>query len=79
MSGVIGTGTTYPDYGRAENYTWVADQLKQDGSCWIVTYVSPLVKSRPDQYNNHFALLPAGSWDPAGVQDGEWVVVGGQS
>lgn len=72
------TGATYPDYGRAPDYTWVAGQLKQEGSCWIVTYVSPLVDIPADQYSNQFALLPGGGWQPAGVKDGEWVVVHGQ-
>ena len=77
-TGAMDTGATYPNYGRASDYIWVAGQLKQQGSCWIVTYVSPLSKSRPDQYNNHFALSPGGSWNPAGVKDGEWAVVWGQ-
>lgn len=65
-------------YGRADDYSWVAGQLAKQGSCWILTYVSPLAKSRPDQYSNHFALSPGNSWSQADVKDGEWVVVQGQ-
>jgi hypothetical protein len=72
------SGATYPNYGRAADYSWVAGQLKQDGSCWIITYVSPLVQVAADQYSNRFALLPGAGWQPAGVKDGEWVVVQGQ-
>jgi len=71
-------GSTYPNYGRAADYSWVAGQLKQDGSCWIITYVSPLVQVAADKYNNRFALLPGTGWQPAGVKDGEWVVLQGQ-
>ncbi len=64
-------------YDRAEDYSWIAGQLKQQGSCWVVLYVSPLSKSRPDQYKNQLALLPSDSWQVAAVQDGEWVIVQG--
>src|SRR5438067_1352273 len=47
-------GAKYPAYGHAPDYTWVAGQLKMEGTCWIVTYVSPLVDIAADQYNNHF-------------------------
>ncbi len=75
-----GAGATYPNFGRADDYTWVAGQLTHEGSCWIVTYVSPLSKSksRPDQYSNHFTLLPGSGWDSTAVKDRAWVVVKGQ-
>src|SRR5947208_193630 len=72
------TAATYPSYGHADDYSWVAGQLSQQGSCWILTYISPLSKVKPDQYGNHFALSPGGGWDPASVSDGEWVVAQGQ-
>lgn len=65
-------------YDHAADYSWVAGQLRQEGSCWIVTYVSPLVEIAADRYNNHFALLPRGDWDVAKVKDGEWLIVQGQ-
>jgi hypothetical protein len=68
----------YQLYGHAQDYSWVAGQLKQQGSCWVVIYVSPLVDIPADKYNNQFALLPGDSWNAAGVKDGEWVVVYGQ-
>jgi hypothetical protein len=36
-------------YDHAPDYRWIAGQLRQDGGCWIVTYVSPLVDIPPDQ------------------------------
>ncbi len=68
----------YPAYGHAQDYSWIAGQLKQQGSCWVMTYVSPLVDIPADQYNNQFALLPGVSWNVAAVKDGEWVTVQGQ-
>jgi hypothetical protein len=65
-------------YDHAADYSWVAGQLRQEGSCWIVTYVSPLVEIAADKYNNQFALLPGKGWDAAKVKDGEWVIVQGQ-
>jgi hypothetical protein len=73
-----GAPVTAKQYDHAPDYSWVAGQLKQEGSCWIVTYVSPLVDIAPDQYNNRFALLPGSGWDPAKAKDGQWVIVQGQ-
>jgi hypothetical protein len=73
-----GAPVTAKQYDHAPDYSWVAGQLKQEGSCWVVTYVSPLVDIAPDQYNNRFALLPGSGWDPAKAKDGQWVIVQGQ-
>ena len=64
-------------YDHAADYSWVAGQLRQEGSCWIVTYVSPLVDIAADQYNNQFTLLPSSNWNPTYVKSGEWVMVRG--
>ncbi len=68
----------YPPYGHAQDYSWLAGQLKQQGSCWVVTYVSPLVDILADQYSNNVALLPGPGWQSTGLKDGAWVVVQGQ-
>src|SRR5438270_2467571 len=58
---------TKQTYDHAADYSWLAGQLKQEGSCWVVTYISPLVDIQPDQYNNRLALLPGSGWDQAKV------------
>src|SRR5690349_14672972 len=60
-----GGPATAKQYDHAPDYSWLAGQLKQDGACWTVTYVSPLIDAAPDQYNNHLSLLPGTGWDPA--------------
>jgi hypothetical protein len=65
-------------YSHADDYSWLAGQLKQQGSCWVLTYVSPLVMVLPDKYNNQMTLLPGAGWNAGDVKDGEWVVAHGQ-
>lgn len=78
--GTLRFNHNYPPYGygHAQDYSRLVGQLKQQGSCWVVTYVSPLLDIAADQYNNQLALLPGASWNLADVKDGEWVVVYGQ-
>jgi hypothetical protein len=63
-------------YAYAPDYAWIAGQVRQEGECWIVTYISPMVDRAPDEYNNRLGLLP-GSWDASLLSDGAWVVVQG--
>ena len=65
-------------YDHAPDYRWIAGQLRQDGGCWIVTYVSPLVDIPPDQYNNQLALLAGSGWNPVDFSPGAWVIAQGQ-
>jgi hypothetical protein len=78
--GTIRFKQLYPPagYSHADDYSWLAGQLKQQGSCWVLTYVSPLMAVMPDKYNNQMALLPGAGWNAGDVKDGEWVVVHGQ-
>jgi hypothetical protein len=64
-------------YDHAPDYSWVAGQLRQDGACWIVTYVSPLVDIPPDQYNNQLTLLEGTGWNPVDFSPGAWVIAQG--
>jgi hypothetical protein len=64
-------------YDYAPDYRWIAGQLRQEGACWIVTYISPLTAHAPDQYNNQMTLL-AGGWNPTDFSPGAWVIVQGQ-
>lgn len=74
-----GGNTSYPAYGHAPDYSWISGQLKQQGSCWIVVYVSPLSSIPPDQYNNQFTLVAGAGWNSAAVKDGQWVIVQGRA
>jgi hypothetical protein len=67
-----------PLYAHSDNYSMLAGQLQQKGACWVITYVSPLVDIVADKYNNHFALIRGGRWNPDAVKDGAWVVVHGK-
>jgi hypothetical protein len=67
-----------PLYAHSDDYTMLAGQLQQKGACWVITYVSPLVDIVADKYNNHFALIRGGRWNPDAVKDGAWVVVHGK-
>jgi hypothetical protein len=70
-------GGTVPAYAHAPDYSLLAGQVKQQGACWVITYVSPLVDIAADQYNNQLALLPGGGWDAATLKSGAWVIVQG--
>lgn len=65
-------------YDHAPDYSFIAGQLRQEGTCWIVTYVSLATAHAPDQYNNQMALLPGAGWNPADFKAGAWVIVQGQ-
>jgi hypothetical protein len=65
-------------YDHAPDYSWIAGPLRQEGDCWIVSYVSPLVGTAPDQYNNQLALAAGAGWNPADFSPGAWVIVQGQ-
>ena len=65
-------------YDHAPDYRWIAGSLRQEGECWIVSYVSPLVSTPPDQYNNQLALLTGEGWNPADFSPGAWVIAQGQ-
>jgi hypothetical protein len=65
-------------YDHAPDYRWIAGSLRQEGECWIVSYVSPLVSTAPDQYNNQLALAAGAGWNPADFSPGAWVIVQGQ-
>jgi hypothetical protein len=71
-------GGTVPAYAHAPDYSSLAGQVKQQGTCWVITYVSPLVDIAADQYNNQMSLLPGGGWDAATLKSGAWVIVQGQ-
>ncbi|MDQ6695389.1 MAG: hypothetical protein M3014_13400 [Chloroflexota bacterium] len=73
-----GQPATYPQYGHASDYSWLAGQLSQEGSCWVVTYVSPLVDIPADQYQNRLALSPGTAWSASALKSGEWVVAQGK-
>ena len=65
-------------YDHAPDYSWIAGSLRQEGECWIVSYVSPLVGTAPDQYNNQLALPAGEGWNPVDFSPGAWVIVQGQ-
>jgi hypothetical protein len=65
-------------YDHAPDYRWIAGSLRQEGECWIVSYVSPLVSTAPDQYNNQLALLMGEGWNPVDFSPGAWVIAQGQ-
>jgi hypothetical protein len=65
-------------YDHAPDYSWIAGQVRQEGDCWIVAYVSPLTLGAPDEYNNQLTLLGGGGWNPADFSSGAWVIAYGQ-
>ncbi|MGI8588317.1 MAG: hypothetical protein ACR2M0_11625 [Chloroflexia bacterium] len=76
-TGTRGSAGVHQAYEHTADYSVIAGKVSHDGSCVVVTYVSPLVLVAVDKYNNHFALLP-GNWDAASVKDGAWVVLHGR-
>jgi hypothetical protein len=77
-TGAAEPGIVADFYDQAPDYSWVAGQLRQEGDCWIVTYVSLALAHAPDQYNNQFTLLPGSGWNPIDFSPGAWVIVEGQ-
>ncbi len=65
-------------YDHAPDYSFIAGQLRQEGTCWIVAYVSLATAHAPDQYNNQMTLLTGGGWSPLDFKAGDWVIVQGQ-
>lgn len=73
-----GPGIVAELYDHAPDYSWIAGQLRQDGNCWVISYVSPLVDTPPDQYNNQLALLAGSGWNAIDFSPGAWVIAQGQ-